>query len=251
MKVLIIEDELPAARRLAKLIHQCDDKINILDTIQSVKDGINWFDANNLPDLVFSDIQLSDDLSFEIFKEVKKNIPIIFTTAFDEYAIKAFEYYSIDYLLKPIKEDLLCRALEKFQMMNTQPTNHLIDFDEIIQKLNSKEYKKRFLVFKGNALVPVSVEEVSYIFSENGSTYLVLKDNVKYLLQETLDNLEESLDPSQFYRANRQIIVSLQSIKKIHQHFNQRLKLEVQPEYDKELFISKLKATEFKNWLNS
>ena len=251
MNILIIEDELPAARRLAKLIHQCDDQINILDTIQSVKAGIDWFHSHDMPDLVLSDIQLSDDLSFEIFKKLDQHVPIIFTTAFDEYAIKAFEYYSIDYLLKPIKEDLLCRALEKFKTVHKKSTSPALNFDDIIKKLNKKEYKKRFLVFKGNALVPVEIDEVSYIFSENGTTYLALKTDSKFILQETLDNLEGTLDPNHFYRANRQIIVSLHSIKKIHQHFNQRLKLEVQPTYDKELFISKLKATEFKNWLNS
>ncbi len=251
MDILIIEDELPAARRLAKLILQCDDQINILDTIQSVKAGIEWFDTHKIPDLVLSDIQLSDDLSFEIFKKLNQHVPIIFTTAFDEYAIKAFEYYSIDYLLKPIKEDLLCRALEKFKTVYKKTNSPALNFEEIIEKLNKKDYKKRFLVFKGNALLPVEVDEVSYIFSDNGSTFLVLKNNTRFILQETLDNLENTLDPEHFYRANRQIIVSLHSIKKIHQHFNQRLKLEVQPTYDKELYISKLKATEFKNWLDS
>ena len=250
MNVLIIEDELPAARGLAKLIHQCDDQINILGTIQSVKEGLEWFRQNDLPDLVFSDIQLSDDLSFEIFKHQKQNIPIIFTTAFDEYAIRAFEYYSIDYLLKPVKEELLCRSLEKFQSVYQKKIPVRLDFEELMKKLSKKEYKKRFLVFKGNALMPVQVEEVSYVYSDNGTSYLVLRNNVKFIIQETLDNLEEALDPIHFYRANRQMIVSLHAIKKIHQHFNQRLKLEVQPVFDKELFISKLKATEFKNWLN-
>ena len=248
MKILIIEDELPAARRLIKLCKNCDDSIEIVATIQSVKSGLQWFEENQDPELILSDIQLSDDLSFELFRRLDRNLPIIFTTAFDEYAIRAFEYYSIDYLLKPIKEDLLCNALLKFQ--NVQKRS-MPDFDELMEKLQVKSYKRRFLVYNGGALTPIEMDEVAYIFCEEGSTFLVSRSGKKHLIQENLDTLEKTLDPGFFYRANRQMIVASGAIKKIHHHFNQRLKIEVYPVFEKDLFISKLKATEFKNWIGS
>jgi DNA-binding LytR/AlgR family response regulator len=248
MRVLIIEDEAPAYRRLIKLINECDPAIEIAGVIQTVKEGMEWFGKNTEPDLILSDIQLADDLSFTIFKELKINIPIIFITAFDEYAINAFKFYSVDYLLKPVGIEELRSGIEKYKLMRGQPAPG--NFDELIRKLTERKFRERFLVYQGDSLIPLNCQDIAYFMSEDGESMLVTRDNKRYFIGETLDTLEEEIDDKMFFRANRQYILSLNSIQKIHNYGQQKLKVVTRPETTEEIIISKLKATHFKKWLN-
>lgn len=248
MKVLIIEDEAPAYRRLTKLIGECDSSVEIVGIIQSVKEGIEWFQANPAPDLILSDIQLADDLSFTIFKELKITIPIIFITAYDEYAINAFKFYSIDYLLKPVSADDLKASLDKYKTIHKK--NSVSDFDELVKRLSQKNYRERFLVYSGDSLIPVSTESIAYFISEDGAVMLVTINNKRYFISESLDTLEEELNPENFFRANRQFILSIGAIDKIYNYGLQKLRITIKPQTEFEIIVSKLKATQFKKWLN-
>lgn len=247
MRVLIIEDEAPAYRRLSKLIQECDSEANIVGIIQSVADGIAWFKANPLPDLILSDIQLADDLSFTIFRELNLTVPIIFITAFDEYAINAFKFYSIDYLLKPINADDLKKSIDKYKHFQPKEANN--NFEELLNKLTQKKYRERFLVYSGDSLIPIAAQDVAYFISEDGTTILVTNREKRYFIGDSLDTLENELNPESFFRANRQFIISSKSIEKIHNYGNQKLKLTIKPVISEEIIISKLKATAFKEWL--
>lgn len=248
MRILIIEDEAPAYRRLIKLVQECDSLAEISGVIQTVKEGIDWFRSNPAPDLILSDIQLADDLSFTIFRELNIKTPIIFITAFDEYAIKAFKFYSIDYLLKPINVGDLKASLDKYKAIHYKDQAN--NFEELLNKLIEKKFRERFLVYSGDSLIPVSWTDIAYFISENGTTILVTNSQKRFFLNDSLDNLENELDPSKFFRANRQFILAIHSIDKIFNYGLQKLKITVKPETSNEIIISKLKATQFKNWLN-
>jgi DNA-binding LytR/AlgR family response regulator len=248
MRVLLIEDEAPAYRRLAKLIEEYDSSVEIVGIIKSVKEGLEWFNTNALPDLIFSDIQLADDLSFTIFKALNITIPIIFVTAYDEYAINAFKFYSIDYLLKPISADDLKASIDKYRTIHSKRSAD--NFEELIKKLSEKNYRERFLVYSGDSLVPLHCNDVAYFLSEDGETMLITHENKRYFIGETLDVLDTELNPKHFFRANRQFIVSLASIDKIHNYGLQKLKVDIKPATQEEIIVSKLKATQFKKWLN-
>jgi DNA-binding LytR/AlgR family response regulator len=248
MKVLIIEDEAPAYRRLMKLISECEPSMEISGVIQTVKDGIEWFRKNPAPDLILSDIQLADDLSFTIFREWKTTTPIIFITAYDEYAINAFKFYSIDYLLKPVSLDDLKTSLNKYRNLHQQRSYG--NLDELIRNLTERNYRERFLVYQGDSLIPLHCNDIAYFMSENGETMLVTYENKHFFIAETLELLESELDPDLFFRANRQFILSLRSISRIHNYGQQKLKIIIRPEVKEEIIISKLKTTLFKKWLN-
>jgi DNA-binding LytR/AlgR family response regulator len=248
MKVLIIEDEAPAYRRLSKLLKELDRSIEIVGIIQTVKDGTHWLQNNPSPDLILSDIQLADDLSFTIFKELRITTPIIFITAFDEYAINAFKFYSLDYLLKPVTIEELGVAIDKYRTIHQQHHNGI--FDAIVKKLSENPGRDRFLVYQGDSLIPVLCKDIAYFMSDNGETVLVTHENKHHFIGETLDSLEQSLNPKTFFRANRQFLLSIDSIKNIHNYGLQKLKVVILPVVDFEIIISKLKATQFKKWLN-
>jgi DNA-binding LytR/AlgR family response regulator len=248
MKVLIIEDEAPAYRRLAKLINECDSTIEIVGIIESVKDGIEWFNQNPMPDLIFSDIQLADDLSFTIFKQLNITTPIIFITAFDEYAINAFKFYSIDYLLKPVGADDLKSSIEKYKTIHNKPT--INNFEELVKKLTEKSYRSRFLISFRDGLIPIESKDIAYFYSEDSVSFLVTKAKKSYIINETLDSIENQLDPKMFFRANRQFILSAECVIKVEPYFNQKLIVKVEPPCEHEITISKIKATAFKSWLN-
>jgi two-component system LytT family response regulator len=249
MKVLIIEDEAPAYRRLAKLINECDSNIEIVGFIESVKDGIAWFNQNTAPDLIFSDIQLADDLSFSIFRQLNITTPIIFITAFDEYAINAFKFYSIDYLLKPVGVDDLKASIEKYKTIHHKPA--INNFDDLLKKLTEKTYRSRFLISFRDGLIPIESKDIAYFYSEDSVSFLVTKEKKSYIINETLDCLENQLDPIVFFRANRQFILSAHSVTKVEPYFNQKLIVKVDPPIEHEITISKIKASAFKQWLNS
>ncbi len=248
MKVLIIEDEAPASRRLRKLLTECDPDMQIINIIQSVKEGLEWFKCNPLPDLILSDIQLSDDLSFRIFSELKIHTPVIFTTAYDEYALNAFKFHSVDNLLKPINLEDLRLSIEKFKTF--QVIRQPLDFEKLIKSFGMREYRTRFLVYSGDSLLPMDINTIAYFLSEDGVTFLVTDTGKRYIINDPLDQLEEEPDPKLYIRANRQYILSSGAIQRIHNYGNQKLKVIIKPDPDKEIIISKMLATALKKWMN-
>ncbi|MGD8782153.1 MAG: LytTR family DNA-binding domain-containing protein [Ignavibacteria bacterium] len=255
MKVLIIEDELPAAKRLKSVLKEVDPSIEIIDIIDSISRAVKRIEAGQQPDIIFMDIQLSDGLSFEIFKRVEIKCPVIFTTAFDEYAIQAFKVNSIDYLLKPIEAVHLRNSLKKYEELKKQfsaesETGYLKKFLETITQ-NKKIFKTRFLVKSGQSFIRMGAEECAYFFLENKLTYLVHFNGKKHLVDFTLDELEKQLDPQIFCRANRQFIVNIESIISVHYFFRGKLKLRLKPETSESIIVSREKAPLFKKWMES
>jgi two-component system LytT family response regulator len=250
MNALIIEDEESAFNNLKRILLEIDSSIHIVSWLQSVEQSINWFESNDSPDLIFLDIHLSDDLSFKIFESVQVDCPIIFTTAFDEFAIKAFELNSIDYLLKPITKKNIDKSLAKYHS-STKPTiNH---YDKLIHDLKEvsalHNYKERFLVNKGDELVIILTSDISYFYKDM-DTYIVLKDGNSYPIKFTLEQLIEVLNPSEYYRVNRQFIININAISKITLWFKGKLKLHLNPEFDGNIFVSREKSINFKEWMN-
>jgi len=252
MNILIIEDEAPAVRRLKSLLDKIDDSIVILKDIDSVEDAIEWLNENKHPDLIFSDIQLADGLSFSIFESVQIKCPIIFTTAYDEYAIKAFELNSLDYLLKPYTQEQLEKALNKLHRNNiSSDSDKLLKVIEQfkISQESSKTYKSRFLISKADSLIPIKADEVAYIFTEDKAVLLKTKTNQQFFINYTLDELEELLDPSIFFRLNRQFIINIDSITKINNYFNGKLKVNINPVFNDDIIVSRAKAPLLKSWM--
>jgi DNA-binding LytR/AlgR family response regulator len=251
MKAIIIEDEELAARRLKTLIAECDPTIEVIAMLESIADSVEWFRQNPAPDLIFLDIHLEDGLSFTIFDEVKVSAPIIFTTAFDEYAIKAFKLKSVDYLLKPISKDELCRAIEKFNDWNSDK-KQLVDISELIQLLAPKRqnYRERFSVAVADKLKTIDVKEIAYIFSASSITFAATFDKHQYTLDQSIDKTSEELNPSDFFRINRQYLISHKSIVNVHVYPKSRLKVELNPPVKEMVFVSIDKVTEFKKWLD-
>ena len=254
MKILIVEDEYPAAERLQRLLHRADPTAEVLTVLPSVKAGRAWFSAGHpAPDLILSDIQLSDGLSFELFESQPTTAPIIFTTSYDEYAIKAFKVRSVDYLLKPVKLEELKAALLKLKELQASfsPNDSSRRLEQLLDSLplSTRPYKTRFLVESGSQLLPLSVEQVAYFQSRNELTTLVARDNRRFVLDYTLENLEKLLDPSHFFRANRQLLMHLSAVRRLHPHFNGKLKLDLHPEPTEEVLVSREKANAFKAWM--
>jgi DNA-binding LytR/AlgR family response regulator len=250
MNIIIIEDEKPAARLLQRKVEKLGLQVNTL--LHSVEESIDWFQKNTHPDLIFLDIQLSDGLSFEIFESIDIKSAVIFTTAYDEYALRAFKLNSIDYLLKPIDEDDLETAVSKFknQFQKSGVTN--LDFEAIKRMLVNpldRTYKKRFTIKMGQQLKMVNMEEVECFYSENKGTYLHTFDNRNYLLDTTLEVLETELDPKDFYRVSRKFILPLKAIKEIQMHSNSRLKVILPTYKDDEVIVARERVSDFKEWL--
>jgi len=255
MNVLIIEDEIRAAKRLKNLITSIEENINVLSILDGIDNSVQWFRNNPHPDLLFLDIQLSDGLSFNIFKQVNVNCPVVFTTAYDEYALKAFELNSIDYLLKPINIEKLKKSIDKYHKLkqNFISGNFNPDLNKILSNLsmNSKVYKSRFLINKPDSLVLVNTSDIAYFYAEEKVTFIITKDNKRHILDDSLDKTIIDLDPSQFYRINRQVIVSINCISKINNYFNYKLKLDLTPKRDNlNTVISRAKVKEFKEWVS-
>lgn len=248
MKVVIIEDEIPAARRLKKLIMEVIPQVEIITVLESVRQSIDWFTNNESPDLIFSDIRLSDDLSFEIFKNISIEAPIIFTTAYDEYAIQAFEHLSVDYLLKPIRREHLEKALKKLEKIRKKDID--IPTEALLEALKGNPFKSRFLVYAGENLISLPIENIAYFYSEDGITFIKTKEGKRYIFNDSLDKIESQCDPKDFFRANRQYLLSIESVKNVIPYFNQKLKVSLIPETEGDVIVSKLKTTEFKGWLN-
>jgi two-component system response regulator LytT len=251
MKILIIEDERHNANRLQAMVKEINPELVVCDILESVSDSIEWFNSHPSPDLILMDVRLADGLCFEIFSSSTVTAPVIFTTAYDEYAIRAFKVNSIDYLLKPIHRPELEAALNKFSQLvsNQQPDPAITDLINIIKKQGTT-YRSRFLIPINDGYKSVGVEEVDYIYSEFKVTHLVSSDRQVYATTQTMDELEEQLDPSLFFRANRQHIISLGIIKDIHNYFNGKLKVIINKYPEAEIIISREKAVSFKQWLD-
>ena len=251
MLTIIIEDEKPAARLLQRKLEKQNVIVDVM--LHSVEESIAWFSNNEHPDLIFLDIQLSDGLSFEIFEKVAIKSAIIFTTAYDEYALKAFKLNSIDYLLKPIDEDELEIAVTKFKAnLPKVETSLQLDFEQIkkmFQNPFDKNYKTRFTVKIGQQLKVILIEDIECFYSENKGTYIHTFDNRDYLIDSTLEVLEQELDPKNFFRISRKFIVPLKSIKEILLYSNSRLKIILPTYKDDEVIVSREKVQEFKTWI--
>jgi len=250
IRILIIEDEEPAADRLEKLLLDIDPSVQILDKIDSVESAVRWLKGHEAPDLMMLDIQLADGLSFDIFKKIKTDSFVIFTTAYDEYAIRAFELNSIDYLLKPIDKEKLAGSLRKFKRLKgTVP-----DFDirELINTLESRKhsYKKRFLVTAGTKIRSVEVKEISCFYSLEKSTYITTFDGHHFPADFSLERLEQLLDPDTFFRIKRQYIIGFSGISRIHVLSQSRIKVEMNPPASEPLLVSTAKTHAFRLWLD-
>lgn len=250
MKIVIVEDEVRAVSQLQLMLKACDFKYELLDIIDTVEDAVLWFEENKEPDLVFMDIQLADGLSFEIFQKTKVQCPIIFTTAFDQYAIQAFKVNSVDYLLKPIQEEDLQKALTKLQQSSPPRALHADLLEQLLQDLQGPVLREGILVKSGNAYVQLKVKDLLYCYSEDSITF-GLSEGKRYIIEESLDELYSSLDPKQFFRINRGQIVAKSAIQKIEPYFNHRLILSMAQSREMEFIVSRAKTADFKAWLNA
>ena len=250
MKIIIIEDEKPAARLLQRKVEKLGFQVHTL--LHSVEEAMEWFQMNEHPDLMFLDIQLSDGLSFEIFEQIDIKSAIIFTTAYDEYALRAFKLNSIDYLLKPIDEEELEIAVSKFKNQIQKNSVSTLDFDMIKRMIlgnERKEFKQRFSVKIGTQLKVISVDEIECFFSENKGTYLHTFENRNYLLDTSLEQVEEELSPNDFFRVSRKFLIPMKAIKEIQMYSNSRLKV-ILPSYkEEEVIVSREKVSDFKSWI--
>jgi len=250
MKAIIIEDERPAARRLTRLLK--DMNVEVLATLHTVEESIRWFQKNSHEGLLFLDIQLSDGLSFEIFENIDINNPIIFTTAYDEYALQAFKLNSIDYLLKPIDQDELDKAIKKYRNLQVEDQKLQVDFEDIKKLLVNpveREYKKRFTTRVGQHIKILPAQDIECFFSENKGTYAATSEGRNYLLDTTLEQLEEELNPEKFFRVSRKFYVNLNHIEDIISYTNSRLKIKLNRFKDHEIIVSRERVRDFKLWL--
>lgn len=250
MNVIIIEDETPAANRLTKLLHGISGEINVVNRLDSIAAAVAYFQSTRDIDLIFMDIQLADGLSFDIFYQAKIKAPVIFTTAFDQYTLKAFKVNSIDYLLKPIDENELRVAVEKYRQLYYKMDN---DFSEkmlkLVQEISTAKYKERLLVKRGQQLSYVKTEAMAFCYADGKLCYAVDFNNNKHLLEHNLSELEEQLQPNKFYRINRHLLVNIEAIRKVHTWLGGRLKLEILPTTTAETVVSRERVNGFKDWL--
>lgn len=251
IKVLILEDEDAASKRLQKLVSEILTDAEFLSVIISVKQGIEWFTANKKPDLIFADIQLSDGTSFDIFKQVEVKSPVIFTTAYDAHALNAFKLNSVDYLLKPIKKNELNNAIEKFKTVyfsgKKDNNNNLQELLQALQK--PQQYKQRFVLRIGEHMKIIEVPDIAYFYTENKANFIITKDGKRYLSDNNLDQLESLLDPKLFFRINRQFIIGYASIAEMFTYSKSRVLLKLNPPTKFDTIVSTERSASFKTWL--
>lgn len=253
MKVIIIEDEAPALSRIKKMVYELEPSIEIIATADSIEQAVSVIKENSQVDLILMDIELADGQSFEIFNLVTVQSPVIFTTAYDEFALKAFKVNSIDYLLKPIDKEELQKAFNKYKML--QKNNNVVDVSLQMQELlhNLKQptgaYKNRFLVKQGQKLISIATDNIAYFFTQDKLCYVQTNAGSKYVIDYTLDELTGMLNPALFFQLNRQTIASIACIQSVHTYFNGKLKVELKPLLSNEVVVSRERASEFKDWL--
>lgn len=255
MKILIIEDEELAAARMKQLLEELEPGCELYGPFDTVTASIAHLKENRDYDLIFLDIQLADGKSFSIFESVRIDIPVIFTTAFDEYALQAFDLNSIDYLLKPVNREKLRSSLDKFRKIKhfyggESPNLRLYEMITELKSQVGAYYRDRFLISKGNAMIPVKAVEIACIYAEDKAVLLFTKEGKRYVIPNTIEELETSLDPRLFFRVNRQCIVSADVISKVHNYFNFKLKLELQPDPGIEIIVSRSRSAGFRGWMN-
>jgi DNA-binding LytR/AlgR family response regulator len=254
LKVLIIEDETPAAEKLERYLHKYSDAIKVVNKIESVKESVEWLkDHQNEIDLIFMDIQLKDGLSFSVFQEVKIDKPIIFITAYNEFALDAFKVNSIDYLLKPITFTDLSASLKKMESLSTQLQWSDEKGKNLVNNLSNaelKNYKNRFMVKLGEHIRSITSDEIAFFFADGRDVYLVTTRERKFIIDYTLEGLHEILDPKVFYRVNRSYILNISSIQDVIVYSNSRLKITPQVKWEREIIVSRDKVNDFKQWFD-
>ncbi len=250
MRVVIIEDEHLTAQRLEGMLKKYDESIEIMSVLPSVAESVEWFKSNPDPDLIFMDIHLEDGQSFSIFEKINLDIPVIFTTAYDEYMVRAFKVNSVDYLMKPVNYDELVLAIEKYKRIHDKQEEKE-GIGALLHAIQAKdaEYKQRFLISIGSRLKTIELAETAYFYSAEKITFLVTKDNQRFPIDFSLDKLAAIIDPRQFFRINRQMMAGLSAIANIHVYPKGRLKLDLNPPMKEEVFVSLDKVVEFKEWL--
>ncbi|MEO8405036.1 MAG: LytTR family DNA-binding domain-containing protein [Chitinophagaceae bacterium] len=250
MRVVIIEDEGPAASRLTRLLNNIHDEMDIIGKLDSVESATRFLKTEDGIDLIFMDIQLADGLSFDIFEQVPVKAPVIFTTAFDQYTLKAFKVNSVDYLLKPIDEKELQQAVEKYRQLYDRSTNIFPEkIMKMIQEMNTAKYRERLLIKKGQQLSYLKTELTAYCYADGKLCYAVDFSNNKYLLENNLSQLEEQLQPNKFYRINRHLLINIEAVQKVHTWLGGRLKIELIPATTAETVVSRERVGGFKEWL--
>lgn len=249
-EILIIEDEGPAASRLKKMLEEMDPQVKVLAILESVSSAVRWFRVNAHPDLLMLDIQLADGLSFEIFKQVRIDSFVIFTTAYDEYSIKAFELNSIDYLLKPVDQEKLARALEKFHRLHQQTSS--LDIQALMAAMDQtrKTYKERFAVNVGTRIKSIEIRQIAYIYSMEKSTFLCTVEGRHYPIDFSLDKLEQMLDPQLFFRISRQYTLQYDAIDRIQILSKSRVAIHTKPATRDPLLVSTARTHQFRMWLD-
>jgi len=253
MRILIVEDEELAVKKLQKTLLAIDRMVEIVGVTDSIKSTVDYIRSNPPPDLILMDIELADGQSFEVFNMVPVKGPVIFITSYDEYALKAFKVNSVDYLLKPVQKEELEAALNKYKELNSAGTKDNSDISNLIKelqnKLQPKEYRKRFLVKQAQKLVSIEVDDIAYFYSDGRLNFFKTRDNRKFVVDYTMDELSDMLDPDKFFRISRSFYVSADSIDQIHDYFGNRLLLNLQPALDKEALVSREKVMDFKRWM--
>lgn len=250
MRVLIIEDETPAANRLAKMLQAIEDELEVVKKIDSVEAAVKFLEASENIDLIFMDIQLADGLSFDIFQQTKVKAPVVFTTAFDQYTLKAFKVNSIDYLLKPVDEKELEQAVKKYRLLYQQKENGFSEkILKMVQEMNTMRHKERLLIKRGQQLSYLKTESTAYCYADGKLCYAVDFTSNKYLLESNLSQLEEQLQPNKFYRINRHLLVNIEAVSKVHTWLGGRLKLELLPSTKADTVVSRERVNGFKEWL--
>ena len=249
IKILIIEDEEPAAERLAKMLLDIDPNIIVVGNTVSVKSSVKWFKENPIPDLILMDINLSDGHSFDIFKEVEISAPIVFITAYDQYAIDAFKLNSIDYILKPIKKDELRNALDKFKRMGNIQVQHMTSLLNTIKSNQDKEFQKRIVIRYGDTIKMIEIADIAYFYTEEKINFLCTNGDTRMPIDQNLDELEEILDPKIYFRINRQFIINISAIEKMLTWSKSRVKIILKPASEHETIVSTERSSHFKDWL--
>lgn len=249
MKILIIEDEIRAVSQLQLMLKACDFTFELLEIIDTVEDAVQWFEQNETPDLIFMDIQLADGLSFEIFHKTTVKVPIIFTTAFDQYAIQAFKVNSVDYLLKPIQKEDLKGALDKFLQSNNSSVLDTTTLKQLLGDLQGLAKRDGILVKSGNGFEQLKTSDLLYCYSEDSITFGVTLSK-RFIIEETIDELFATLDHKKFFKINRGQLIAKSSILKIEPYFNHRVILSVTNPRDQEFIVSRPKTSDFKHWMN-
>ena len=252
MNILIVEDEAFSARHLKAMVMEIDPTFRILEITDSVRKTVDWLKNNPSPDLMLMDIELTDGKSFDVFEQIEVKCPVIFVTAYDEYAIKAFRVNSIDYLLKPVKQEELERSMDKLRSLKQQFSKEApgLNIQSLLHEFQKQtSYKVRFLIKQADRMLPIEAFDIAYFQTKDKQNYIHTFDDKEYVTDLTLDEIEKTLDPKKFFRANRQFLVNAKAVEKIHFWFSSKLKVDLRPKANEEVVVSREKAMAFRTWL--